>query len=300
MASEFTILRCKTEQYASTKVRSGPNCVLTIDVEDWYQSCIDLEASISERVVRNIDTVLSVLDKHSVKATFFVQGKVVEAYPKIGQLLVSEGHEVQSHGYSHKSLLKMDRKAFDKEIEFSKKTVEDACGVNVTSFRAPDFTINKSNFWALEKLVDAGFSVDSSIFPMRMRRYGISGWEKRPHKIEFSGGQRILEVPVAVWSKYNINVPVGGGGYFRLLPFNFIKRMISSIISRGHPAIIYCHPYEFNDSELNEFKGKCPELFRFSQSIGRSSFSEKIQGMLRCFSFSRLDEVLDKSVYHNI
>tara|TARA_B100001123_G_scaffold450026_1_gene618103 strand:+ start:2075 stop:2974 length:900 start_codon:yes stop_codon:yes gene_type:complete len=268
------------------------DCALTIDVEDWYQSCVDLNAKISERVVKNVDTILSLLNKNCVKATFFVQGKVLESFPKIGQVLISEGHEVQSHGYSHQSLLKMNQKELEREIEFSKKTVEDACGVKVTSFRAPDFSINETNFWVLDKIAEAGFTLDSSIFPIRMRRYGIAGWETRPHKIEFTGGNSIIEVPVAIWAKNKIKIPVGGGGYFRLMPLNWIQRMINSITTNGQPVIIYCHPYEFNKKELMEYKGRSPEIFRVTQGWGRSRFSWKIQEILSRFSFGRLDHLL--------
>src|SRR5712691_8519536 len=165
-----------------------PHSAFTVDVEDWYQSCIDADAPITERVVRNVERVLAVLDELRVKGTFFVQGRVAERFPQLVQLLIAEGHEVQSHGYSHKPLLGMDRTALLEEIRRAKQTVEDAAGTRVTAFRAQDFSILPGNLWALETLVEVGFQVDSSIFPMRSRNYGIRGWHVGPHYVTVGSG----------------------------------------------------------------------------------------------------------------
>ena len=155
-----------------------PRHAFTVDVEDWYQSCVDFDAPITERVVRNVDRVLAVLDEHGVKGTFFVQGKVAEAFPKLVSSLVDLGHEVQSHGYSHRPLDKMSRAELHDELERGKRTVEDAAGTPVTAFRAQDFSILEGNLGALETVAEVGFAVDSSIFPMRSRHYGIRDWPR--------------------------------------------------------------------------------------------------------------------------
>lgn len=264
---------------------------LTVDVEDWYQSCIDFEAPITERVVRNVNLVLSILDEKKTKCTFFVQGLVAEKFPFLLRDIISEGHELQSHGYSHKPLHKMDRQSLYEELKKAKHIIEDASGISVTAFRAPDFTIFLQNFWALETLTELGFKYDSSIFPMRTRNYGITGWETKPHKIILPNGNNIIEVPVAIWSKRNLPIPVAGGGYFRLLPYRFLK-MTLNVITKKSPAIIYCHPYEFNKNELIDYKSVTSTRFRFYQGVGRGGFTKKIQKLIRDFPVGRLDDVI--------
>jgi polysaccharide deacetylase family protein (PEP-CTERM system associated) len=271
----------------------GKRVAFTVDVEDWYQSCIDMSAPISERVPRNVERVLALLDGCGVKGTFFVQGRVAETFPGMVRELVDQGHEVQSHGHSHESLFNLDREGLREELRRAKETVEDAAGTPVTAFRAPDFSILSANLWALEVLAEAGFTTDSSIFPIRSRHYGIPGWELGPHRIELRNGASILEVPVAIWEvRGRGRVPVAGGGYFRFLPQELLERGLRSIAASGRPAVVYCHPYEFSARELDAYRGQIPELLRITQGLGRERFVERIRGLMEVLPFGRFDEVL--------
>jgi peptidoglycan-N-acetylglucosamine deacetylase len=269
-----------------------PVHAFTVDVEDWYQSCIDLDAPITERVVRNVERVLAILDECDVKATFFVQGLVAEAFPGMVADLVAAGHEVQSHGHSHRPLFTLDRDGLREELRRARATVEDAAGVRLTAFRAQDFSIRRDNLWALDLLAEAGFELDSSIFPLEMKRYGIAGWDVAPHAIELENGGRLVEVPVAVWTRGRRRIPVAGGGYFRVLPGPVLNRALAGIAASGRPGIVYTHPYEFNPSELGEYRGAAPSRYLRSQSLGRSSFARRVSGLLTRQRFGRLDEVL--------
>ena len=283
----------RSTNMAADPPSGNPLCAFTVDVEDWYQSCIDFDAPITERVVKNTERILAILDRRNVKGTFFVQGRVAETFPKLLQQLVAEGHEIQSHGYSHRPVDKMNREELRHEMELARKTVEDACGVQVTAFRAPDFTINTGNLWALEVLAETGFTVDSSIFPMRTHRYGIAGYSTIPHWVSLPNGAGILEVPVAIWSSGKIRLPVAGGGYFRLLPSMLLEKFFTAMTAR-QPVIIYCHPYEFNADELKDFYlPNVPKLFWFTQGLGRSHYPRKIDNLFQKLSFGRFDQVLN-------
>ena len=288
----YMITSCPTPVLPLHAGPSPPRCAFTIDVEDWYQSTVDFDAPIGERVLRNVSRACAALDQHGLKGTFFVQGRVAETFPRMLQELLALGHEIQSHGYSHRPLFSMDRKALTTELEYARKTVEDACGVRVTAFRAPDFSIVRGNLWALEVLAEAGFEIDSSIFPMSMGRYGIPGWEIGPHRVALPGGREILEVPVAVATLGGMRVPVAGGGYFRLLPGSLLDMALRSVLASGRPAILYCHPYEFSPEEMDEFRGQVGPAFRLTQGIGRSSFIRRVHHLLANLPFGRFDDVM--------
>jgi len=286
-----SFLRTEQASFAPPSDPALPQNAFTVDVEDWYQSCLDYDAPITERVVRNMDRVLSVLDEAKIKGSFFVQGRVAETFPNLVQSLVAEGHEVQSHGYSHRPLYAMSPAELKEELTRAKQTVEDAAGTLVTGFRAQDFSILEANLWALETLAEVGFELDSSIFPMRSRHYGVANWRLEPHYVVLDGSFRILEVPVAIWSAGRMRMPVAGGGYFRLLPRQVIERGLRSIAASGRPAVVYCHPYEFNSDELADYPG-IPWQLRLSQGTGRGQFTNRIRTLLTKFSFGRLTDVL--------
>jgi polysaccharide deacetylase family protein (PEP-CTERM system associated) len=269
-----------------------PTCAFTVDVEDWYQSSMDYDAPISERVVRNVNRVCEMLDECSVRGTFFVQGKVAEAFPRMLQDLLRQGHEIQSHGYSHRPLYAMTRRELDQELERAVRSVEDACGVRVNAFRAPDFSILPGNLWALEVLADHGFDVDSSIFPLRTRRYGVPGWGLEPRHVKLPGGRSIFEVPVAIGHVGPVKIPVAGGGYFRLMPRAVLDSALRSILDAGRPVVIYCHPYEFSPEEMDEYRGKVPALYRMHQSVGRGALAGRFRHLLRELPFGRFDDVI--------
>lgn len=268
-----------------------PRHAFTIDVEDWYQSCVDYHAPITERVVRNVERILALLDECEVRASFFVQGLVAETFPNLVRTLVTEGHEVQAHGYSHRPLYAMDHGELRAELDRAKKTVEDAAGVAVTTFRAPDFSIGSANLWAFEVLAEVGFEIDSSIFPMRSGRYGVPDWEVAPHRLVSDGGLRILEVPVAIWGSGRIRFPVAGGGYFRFVPRRVIEHGLRSIEGAARPAVVYCHPYEFSDNEFAELPS-IPRRTRMTQAFGRDRFPDRIRRLFSEFKFGRMDDVL--------
>lgn len=269
-----------------------PVCALTVDVEDWYQSCIDFDAAISDRVVRNMELLVETLDSCATKATFFVQGLVADAYPTLVRELVEAGHEVQSHAHTHRPLDRMAPAALRDELARGRVAVEDAAGVPVTAFRAPDFTIGESNLAALDTLAELGFRVDSSIFPLRMQRYGIADWELAPHELALPSGAVLLEAPVAVAQVGKLKIPVAGGGYVRVAPGSVLTRLVDGVAKAGRPPIVYCHPYEFNPHELSEYKGLVPERFRRAQGLGRSRFVPRLASLLRSMRFGRLDDVL--------
>jgi hypothetical protein len=186
----------------------------------------------------------------------------------------------------------MSRAELRRELDYSLKTVEDATGVGVTMFRAQDFSIRADNIWALELIVEAGFKIDSSVFAMRTKRYGIAGWPAGPAWVRLRNGAALLEAPVAVANYGSLRLPVAGGGYFRLIPQGLLRRALSSVTAAGRPAIVYCHPYEFAPDELDQFKGDVSPLFLHYQRLGRRQFAPRVRYLFDALPFGRMDSVL--------
>ena len=94
-------------------------------------------------------------------------------------------------------------------------------------------------------LAECGFSYDSSIFPIAGARYGIPGTPLLPHRVQTAAGD-LIEVPLTVVEMRGRRWPIGGGGYFRLLPYSVTKAAIAAVNAEGRAANVYFHPYEFS------------------------------------------------------
>jgi hypothetical protein len=141
----------------------------------------------------------------------------------------------------------------------------------------------ESTLWALEELAEAGFEYDSSIFPIRHKRYGIPNWPRTPVTVRLASGRRIVELPLGTVRLLHKRLPVAGGGYHRLLPWPVIRRSIQANLDERHPFIAYCHPYEFDATEFDEIDFRVPLKTRLHQGIGRKGFQAKFERMLATF-----------------
>lgn len=222
---------------------------LTIDVEDWHQLVEwKLNGALprcSSHVVGQTDELLDLLAARGIHATFFVLGLVAAAHPDLVRRIAGAGHEVGSHGWSHELIHNQTREAFTEETRRSKGVLEDVLGRSVDGYRAAEFSVTDQSRWALEVLSEAGFTYDSSIFPIAGRRYGIPATPLGPHIVRTPAGN-ITEVPLTAVERGGRRWPVGGGGYFRILPYAVTRGAISDVNATGRAAIVYFHPYEFS------------------------------------------------------
>ncbi len=263
--------------------------IFSCDVEDWYQSSHDFSAAISDRVYRNVERCLELLEKKNVRGTFFVQGLVAEQRPEVVRLIDKSQHEIASHGYSHKPVYQMTKQQFKEEISKTNALIENITGKKIKGFRAPDFSIFNEMPFAFEVLEECGIEYDSSMFPIQMRRYGNPGCYPGIFKIK---GYNLVEFPVSIYYIWRFKIPVAGGGYIRLLPSMMLKKALRSLNAEGRPFIMYCHPYEFDPDEWSFILEKIPIYRKLHQGLGRKHFPRKIDKMINGNNFCSFEEFL--------
>ncbi|MCC7009139.1 MAG: DUF3473 domain-containing protein [Acidobacteria bacterium] len=229
---------------------------MSIDVEDYFHVSVfdglvprarwdDMES----RVVANTDRLLDLFDEFDVRSTFFVLGWVAERHRDLIARLAARGHEIASHGYGHRLIYDQTLAAFRDDVRRAKALLEDASGRRVIGYRAPSFSITPRSLWALDVLVEEGYEYDSSIFPIRHDRYGIPVSHRSPYAIRRGGGA-IVEVPGSTTRIGPVNVPVAGGGYFRLLPYWWTKWGIARVNRQEQRAVVfYLHPWELDPDQ---------------------------------------------------
>lgn len=272
---------------------------ISIDVEDWLQSTWDRNLPISQISAENTLKLLDILDELSITTTMFIQGKFARAFPNIVKQINNCGHEVASHGYAHIEIFEQTQAEFREDLLISKNIIEDLISKKIIGYRAPDFSITKKSLWAFEILAELGFEYDSSVFPIKHSRYGICNFSSEPIKIKLKNGSTITEYPIATFRVFNKNLPIGGGGYHRLIP-GLIFRAIASHVIKSQQFIFYCHPYEFNSEEFSNIKADIPIFLKLHQGMGRKFFEVRFRQFVKKFGSQKISELHMNSKWREI
>jgi polysaccharide deacetylase family protein (PEP-CTERM system associated) len=232
--------------------------ILSFDVEEHHRieaaAGLDVAPALREeyrrRMARTTGWILDLLAARDIRATFFIVGQIAEDDPRMVRTIAEAGHEVASHGWDHRRILAMDPQGFREDLRKSKDALEQAGSAAVVGYRAPTFSLVRATAWALDVLGDLGFQYDSSIYPVHHDRYGIPDAPRGPFMAQGSRHE-ILEIPPATVRVAGANLPVGGGGYFRLLPGPLMRMALSR--SRRDPSVgatmLYFHPWEFDPDQ---------------------------------------------------
>lgn len=270
---------------------------LTVDVEDYFQVAA-FGDRISQadwknyelRVEDNTLRLLDLFDRHHTQATFFTLGWIAERTPDLVREIARRGHEVASHGYSHQLIYKQSRQLFYDETKRSKEILEDIVNTQVLGYRAASYSITRQSLWALDVLIELGFVYDSSIVPVHHDLYGIPGMPRIPHTLTAPEGGTLTEFPPTTLSLPGINLPVAGGGYFRLYPYWFSRMALRWVNSHDKiPFIFYLHPWEI-DPQQPRMDGRWTSKFRHYNNLSRCH--DRLEKLLHDFSFTTTRNVL--------
>lgn len=268
---------------------------MTIDVEDYFQvsafaSHISKESwpLLPCRVEKNIDCILSLLDQSGIKATFFTLGWIAERYPEMVKRIVNEGHELASHGYSHLRASEQTASEFHDDVTRSKALLEQISGQIVLGYRAPSFSIGVNNLWALDALSDAGYKYSSSIYPIKHDHYGM------PDAPRFAfypnGNDGLLELPITTLRIMQRNFPAGGGGYFRLFPYQVSRWLIKQVNEQDQQsAIFYFHPWELDPDQPRQKNIGFKTRFRHYVNLSRTE--NRLKALTKDFHWDRMDRI---------
>ena len=270
---------------------------MTVDVEDYFhvsvfERVIDREQwpSMESRVVANTERLLGLFDESAVKATFFVLGWVAERQPRLVKTIVDRGHELASHGYGHQLIYNQAPEEFRRDVRRAKALLEDAGGVEVRGYRAPSFSVTARSLWALDVLLEEGYRYDASIFPIRHDRYGIPDAPRWPHQLSRPAG-RIFEVPGSTVRLGGTNLPVAGGGYFRILPYAWTRWGLARVNRHEkQPAVFYLHPWEIDPGQP---RLPASALGRFRHYRNLHKTETRLRALMRDFRFGPLNAVLE-------
>jgi len=280
-------------------VSAGVRNALTVDVEEYFQVTAFERViepatwdSYPRRVVDNTRKVLDLFDRYTVKGTFFVLGWVAARESGLVREIRRRGHEIACHGFGHQLIYRIGPKAFRRDIQNAKAILEDITGEAVRGYRAPSYSITAASLWALDILIEEGFDYDSSIFPIIHDIYGIPDAPRFPHTITRPAGI-IREFPISTVQvrgfRRELRLPVGGGGYLRLLPAFWFRWSFQRINTGGRPAVLYFHPWEIDPGQPR-IKAGFRSRFRHYNNLER--MERKLSTLLATLPFAPMGEVL--------
>jgi polysaccharide deacetylase family protein (PEP-CTERM system associated) len=238
---------------------SSTAMILSIDVEEHHRieagAHLSIDASLKsayhERMVGTTSWLLDRLDSAGIKATFFLVAEIAAISPALVRRIHASGHEVASHSWAHARIHRLSPSQFREDSRRSKDILEQTIGCAVLGYRAPTFSIVKETGWAVDILAELGFQYDSSIYPIRHDRYGVPDAPAGPFLLRGTH-REILEIPPATLRMARINVPIGGGGYFRLIPWPIMRHALAQARRdprTGSYAMLYFHPWEFDATQ---------------------------------------------------
>jgi polysaccharide deacetylase family protein (PEP-CTERM system associated) len=238
----------------SLPATNGSSCILSVDVEDWFH-ILDLPLapgfsewdSLPSHVEKNFLKLLDLFSQKNARVTCFFLGWVAKRFPHLVKEATQRGHEIASHGYAHRLVYQMTYKEFFEDVVLSKEILEDIAGRPVLGFRSPGFSVTTRTPWFFDRLAEAGYRYDSSVFPSPRGHGGIKTDKFFPHVIR-TQGRDLLEFPITIAKVFGKPVCFFGGGYLRLFPYSLIKVVTARVLGEGRPVVFYVHPREVDPS----------------------------------------------------
>lgn len=269
---------------------------LSFDVEEFFHVANLSHAfprerwdEVPSRLDVGMDALLSLLDRRGARATMFFLGWIATRRPDLVKRCHDAGHEIASHGWEHEFLWDLEGPdGFRRHLALTEDAIEAAGVPRPVGFRASTFTLTRRTWWALEVLVERGYRYDSSVHPIRHPDYGVPGFEPGISTIETEAGS-IVEFPVSTYPLLGRNWPVGGGGYFRLLPGGLHRALFASLERMGRPTATYLHPWEVDPDQP---RVPAPLSKRFRHRVGLATTLAKLDAFLGRFPSVTMEELL--------
>lgn len=270
----------------------------TVDVEDYFHTEAmatvvprEMWGHMPSRVQSNTLRLLELLDNHNVRGTFFFLGWVAEQFPGLVRETVKLGHEVGCHSFSHRPVFRLTPSEFRDDTLRAMRTIEDAAGVPVRGYRAPSFSIVSGTEWAIDILAELGFVYDSSVHPIQHDLYGNAS---APRVANRDNGRAMLELPIATARLGKRNLPMGGGGYLRILPYGYSRWGLRRLnVQEGKPGIMYIHPWEIDPEQP---RLSAPFRSRLRQYTGLKTTEHKVNLLLQDFRFAPISTVFSSQL----
>jgi len=254
---------------------------VTVDAEEWHDTALFARSPSRRKSYfsRNIEDILALLDRRRVKATFFILGELAARYPSEIQAIAGRGHEIASHGQTHKSLWRMTPAEFSADLKASREAIEKITGTAPLGYRSPTWSLKGRAREFLPLIKAAGFAYDSSLYPAGFGEAPALPYEVIPGLVEF---------PPSVFKFAGLGLPFLGGTFLRWAGHRFLKKKIAALNAAHLPALLYFHTWEFDPAPPE----RTPFYKRAVQYYNIGSVPLKVGSLLGEFSWAPIRDIL--------
>jgi len=273
--------------------------ILTIDLEDWFHILAnDATASPAQwekfesRIERNADWILDQLAQHQCRATFFCLGWIAQRHPALVKKISRQGHEVASHSMNHQLVYSQSPLEFKADLQECLHLLEDITGTRIKTYRAPGFSVSEKTNWVFDILIESGIENDCSVFPANRNHGGYRNFLSSEPCIISMNGRQLKEFPVSLSHFAGKGFVYSGGGYFRLLPYPLIKKLMR----RQAYVMTYFHPRDFDEGQpvLESLTAKR----RLMSYVGLQRAKKKFGQLLIDFEFTNVEGAAQKIAWN--
>lgn len=283
---------------ADPVIHSGATkSIFSIDVEDWFHILdvpgtpdLDKWDSLPSLVEKNFLKLLDVLAEKNVRVTCFFLGWVAKKFPQLVREAATRGHEIASHGFAHRLVYAMTPHEFMEDLVFSKEVLESIVGKPVLGYRTSGFSVTDKTPWFFDKIVQAGYLYDSSVFPAPRQHGGMKSDNLGPHYVETDSGN-LMEFPITVTKVGGRPLCFFGGGYLRLAPYPVIRSMARKVLREKRPVIFYIHPREIDP---NHPRLSMSVARRFKSYVNLRTTERKIRRLVTDFPVMTFEQFISQ------
>ena len=241
----------------------------------------------------NTERLLDIFDDAGVRATFFVLGWVAERFPTLVAAIAAAGHEIASHGYAHRLVYDQTPAAFREDVRRAKALLEDAsraAGARAIARRATRSRRGRCGRSTCS--IEEGYRYDASIFPIRHDRYGIPLVAASSVRADSGQADRSSRCRRRRRPFGPLNLPIAGGGYFRLLPYAWTRWGIERVNRlERRPAVFYLHPWEI-DPDQPRLRTGAVSRFRHYRNLDQTE--ARLRQLLKDFQFGPLGALVNQ------
>lgn len=279
----------------TNSVTTNKDIVLSIDVEDWFHvldlkngPCVEAWEGLPSRVERNFMGLLDLLDEYGARVTCFFLGWIAQRFPGLVREAVRRGHEIASHSFRHKLVYEMSPEDFHSDTYRARALLQDISGQPINGYRAPGFSVTSETPWFFSELVRVGHTYDASLFPASRGHGGAPRAHRAPKVMRLEGGTLVV-FPMTVANVGPLRLCFFGGGYFRLFPYSWIRKMTTNVQREGLPVLFYLHP---RDCDPNQPRIPMPFRRRFKCYVNLDRTIPKMRRLLTDFRAISCEECI--------